>query len=118
MECHRRLKGVGRSKHGDISGTFDVFMRHNLHAPERTAVCKVVVKDGWECLTIAIKWRVGRRLFERAPHPAEEARLLPLFFHEWELPIRIFAMPIDIDKPARYLLSERSNAIMDHLPQF
>jgi hypothetical protein len=118
MEIHRRTKGVGRSKPGDISGCFDIAMGHNRYAGPRTAVCKVMVKQGWECLTIAIKYRVRSRLYERAPNPSEEARLLPLFFHEWELPIRVFVMPIDIDAPARYLLSERSNQLMDHLPQF
>ncbi len=118
MEMHRRIKGVGRSKPGDISGHFDVPLHHNRYAPDRTAVCRVVVKQGWECLTIAIKWRAGRRFTERAPHPSEVARLLPLFFHEWEVPVQLHTMPIDIYAPARYLLSEHSNQIIPHLPFF
>lgn len=116
METHRRLRGVGRSQPGDISGHFDVPLHHNRYAPDRTAVCRVMVKQGWECLTIAIKWRAGRRFTERAPHPSEVARLLPLFFRPTEQPIQIMTMPIDIYAPARYLLSERSNQILLHLP--
>ena len=118
MEEHRRLKGVGRSKPGDISGTFDVPLRHNRFMPERTAVCKVTIIQGWQILEVAIKFRTGKRLFERAPHPSETSRLLPLFFREWEAPVQFHTMQDHVGKPVSFCLSERVNECLRHLPPF
>ena len=118
MEEHRRKRGVGRSKTGDVSGVFDVFMAHNLHAVARTAVCKVVVKQGWQHLQIAIKERINGRLRERAPTPAETCRLLPLFFEPWECPVQFHQMGGRFDQPTCFHLSERSNECLRHLPAF
>ena len=118
MEVHRRLKGVGRSKPGDLSGTFDVHLQHNLHSVNRVAVCMVRQEQGWQHLQISIKERRNRRLSERAPSPAEVCRLLPLFFAPGECPAQFHHMGNRFDRPACFHLSERVNECLRHLPAF
>jgi hypothetical protein len=118
MEVHRRLRGVGKSKPGDLSGRFDIHLQHNLHSVNRVAVCMVRQEQGWQHLQISIKERRNRRLSERAPSPAETYRLLPLFFLPSERPAQFHSMNGRFDRPAHFYLSERVNECVRHLPAF
>lgn len=113
MDCHRRLRGKGKSSPGDDHGTFDIPLRCNVHATEpRKVVAVVSTSCGWVKLSLVVKTYVNRRWQERCPYPSEVQRLLPLFFHPYEIPIQYHTQPGKLDKGSDFYLPPDTR----HLP--
>ena len=117
MNFHRRMKGVGQTKMGDQTGTFEIYQNGNVNEKGRTAVCIVRKQQGWESLTISIKYTVKLRKQRRPPTPDEVSNLLPLFFEPWETPVQFIKFPVHKRESYTFWLSERTNQAFSNLPK-
>lgn len=118
MEMHRRLKGVGRSAPGSLSGVFDLRFNHNLHVGVRKAVCTVVQDQGWQMLQITMHEKKVQQFKPRRPSAEEVSNIAKLFFEDWETPVQVHRSTDDHHQGVKLWWSERVRMTTAHIPEF